>query len=143
MKKKINIKIILLCIFACIIYILPFVCMFIFAIFIDGEKSFEIKGDTVEISGGKMVVENVTGFYDEEYKTYYIVGYLKNKTDKDYTEIDIEYRVYDEKDNILGNASSTYLEQLDKGDTWKFKIMYSDIDAIDVNHFEFYRVSYN
>ena len=54
-----------------------------------------------------MIVENVNGFYDEEYKTYYIVGYLKNKTKDEYRNIDIEYRVYDEENNILGNTDFT------------------------------------
>lgn len=141
MKRISNVKVILLCIFACAIYIVPF--LFLFSVFFDVEKTFEIKEDVVEISNGKMVVENETGFYDEEYKAYYITGYLKNKTDKKYTNVELEYRVYDEKDNILGDAGSTYLEYLDRGDTWKFKVIYSDIDASEVHHFAFHRISYD
>ncbi len=143
MKKTSNSKVILLCVLAGAIYILPFIFMFTFAIFVDGEKKFEIKGDIVEISDGKMVVENATGFYDEEYKAYYVVGYLKNKADKKYTNIELEYRVYDEKNNVLGDAGGTYLEYLDKGDTWKFKVIYSDVDASDVHHFAFHKISYD
>lgn len=143
MKKKANVKIILLCVFAGFLYVLPFLSMFFIAIFFDGEKTFEIKDNVVEISNGKMMVENVDGFYDEEEKMYYIVGYLKNKTDKTYTDIGLQYRVYDEENNVLGSADSVYLEYLAKGENWRFKIMYSDIDASDVHHFELHRVEYN
>lgn len=143
MKRTKNSKIILLCILAIFIYALPFICMFSFAIFFDGEKKFEVKDNLVEISGGKMIVENVNGFYDEEYKTYYIVGYLKNKTKDEYSDINMQYRVYDEENNILGSTDYTYLEHLDEGETWKFKVMYSDIDAKDVHHFEFHRIEYD
>ncbi len=143
MKKTSNIKIILLCILASFIYIAPFLFMFVFSFFFDVEKTFEIKEDVVEISNGKMIVENETGFYDEENKAYYIIGYLKNETDKKYTNVELEYRVYDEEDTILGDAGSTYLEYLDEGDTWKFKVIYSDIDANEVHHFSFHGIVYD
>ena len=42
-----------------------------------------------------------------------------------------DYNVYDKEGNLLGTANA-YIDNLGKGQTWKFKAYYTDIDSKDV-----------
>lgn len=141
MKKTKKWQIVLIVVLAMIIYVLPIASIFVLSYFEEKAKTFEVKDNIIEISKGKLIIENVDSFYDEEDKTYYVTGYLKNTTEKEYEFIDISYRLYDKDGNILGEAT-TYLDNLSSKKTWKFKAIYSDIDAKEVDKFEFLGIDY-
>jgi len=141
MKKTKKWQIILIVALAMIIYVLPIASIFVLSYFEEKAKTFEVKDNIIEISKGKLIIENVDSFYDEEDKTYYVTGYLKNTTEKEYDFIDISYRLYDKDGNILGEAT-TYLDNLSSKKTWKFKATYSDVDANEVDKFEFLGIDY-
>lgn len=141
MKKTKTWKIVLLCILCVVIYLLP-ITGIVFVSYVEEKgKTFEIKDNIIEISKGKMIIEGEDAFYDEKEETYYITGYLKNTTKKEYDNVSVSYRLYDVDSNILGEATS-YLETLGSKKTWKFKAIYSDIDASEVSTFEFLGVDY-
>lgn len=141
MKKTKKWQIILICILGVMIYLLPMVGIFVVSYFEERGKAFEIKNNTIEISKGKMIIEKEDSFYNEDDKTYYITGYLKNTTEDDYDFINIYYRLYDADGNVLGEATA-YLETLSSKKTWKFKAVYNDIDANEVSKFEFLNIDY-
>lgn len=141
MKKTKKWQIILIVVLAMIIYLLPIVSIFVISYFEEKAKTFEVKDNIVEIAKGKLMIEKVESFYDEEDETYYITGYLKNKTENEYSFLDISYRLYDKEGNVLGEATA-YLDNLSSKKTWKFKATYSEIDANEVDHFEFLGIDY-
>lgn len=94
------------------------------------------RNGSISIDDGKLIIQkDIDGYYEEEDKTFYILGTLTNNTSNYYDYIELEYIVYDEEGNILGNASTT-LNQLKKGKSWRFKIAYDEIDAKEVSSFE-------
>lgn len=141
MKKTKTWKIVLLVLLAFLIYALPTILIILFGIFEESPKKFEIKDNIVEISKGKMTITDMESFYNEEDNTYYVTGYLKNKTDKTYTGLSIEIRLYDKEGNILGEETS-YLETLKENKTWRFKISYSGIDSKEVDSYEITEIYY-
>lgn len=141
MKKTKKWQIILIVVLAMIIYVLPIAGIFVLSYFEEKTKTFEVKDKIIEISKGKLIIENVDSFYDEEDKTYYVTGYLKNTTEKEYDFIDISYRLYDKDGNILGDAAA-YLDNLGSKKTWKFKAIYTNIDAKEVEKVEFLEIDY-
>lgn len=141
MQKKNAKKIILILVLGLCVYVLPVIGIFSLFYFSEQDKTFEMKDNIIEISKGKLIIKDATSYYDEEDDTYYIIGYLKNKTENSYDSISLEYRVYDKEGNILGNAM-TYLEELEANKSWKFKAIYSEIDASEIDSFEFSRIDY-
>lgn len=94
------------------------------------------RNGSISIDGGSLTIQKeVEGYYDEQRKVFYILGTLTNNSSDDYDTIDIEYLVYDEEGNVLGNASA-YLNKLKKGQSWKFKVIYDGMDAKDIKKFE-------
>lgn len=101
------------------------------------------RNGSVSINDGKLMIQkDIDGYYEEEDKTFYILGTLTNNTANYYDYIELEYIVYDEEGNILGNASAT-LNQLKKGKSWRFKIVYDGIDAKEVSSFELSNININ
>lgn len=137
-KKK---KIVLLVFLIILVYAVPFTLAMLAIHFENEKKTFEIKDGQVEISKGKMTIEREDAYYNEEEETYYVTGYLKNKTKEDYESISVKYRLYDVDENILGEATA-YLEELEEGQVWKFKATYYEIDAKEVSTFEFSGIDY-
>jgi hypothetical protein len=141
MKKTKKIQIVLLVILAVVIYSLPVVGILFLNKLDEESTKFEVKEDIVDIGNGNMTISNVESFYQEEDEIYYVVGYLKNETDKDYESISLTYRFYDENGIILGDAE-TYVSNLNEQDTWKFKVLFSEIDADLVKTYELIAVKY-
>ncbi len=112
--------------------------IFIIVLFsFDRTSKFDIRNDgTININDEELVVnKDINGYYDEKTNSYYIEGYLKNNENEDYEYVYITFNVYDENNNILGEATAD-LSHLEKKGTWKFKAAYSSVDSKDVAKFK-------
>lgn len=135
MKKK-KWPIVLACILGFVMYIGPFFLVII-SLFIESiPTKFEIKDNNVYIDKGNIVIDNVTSYYSSDDNSYYVIGYAHNKSKKTYNNLALTYRLYDKDGIILGDSLGN-VEELKEGKTWKFKIVYSDIDSNEVDSIEF------
>ena len=82
MKKKKNRIVIIAIIIGILVYISPFI-LIIFGIYIDSKRTdFKVNNDIVYIDGGKITIDNVSSYYNDEDGSYYIIGYAHNNSDK-------------------------------------------------------------
>lgn len=99
------------------------------------------KNGSVSIDDGQLTIEKGTkGYYDEKTDNFYIIGTLTNNSSDDYDYVTINYHVFDKDDNILGNATDS-IDDLEKGKSWKFKVVYQNVDAKEVKKFKINNVS--
>ena len=136
--KKTSKWVIILIVIGCLYYLVP-LGLFFFAMVTDNFKTeYKILNDgTVEIDKNKLtILKDVRGYYNEEKKAYYIEKKIKNNTNKDYNGINIDYYLYNDSGEVLGNAS-TYLQKLGANKTWNFKVIYDEVDARNVYKFEY------
>lgn len=82
----------------------------------------EVKGEDLELEEGH------TGTPDEYGFAYYIEGYIKNNTDKDYSYVQVEFTAYDSEGNTLGTCMDNN-SGLEAQGRWKFKAMCTE--AVD------------
>ncbi len=83
-----------------------------------------------------LINNNITSLYDEEYGTYVVSGYVTNTGENDYYNVVVSYSLYDENNNIIGEATD-YLSRLKDSETWSFAAEYYGIDAQKVARIEF------
>lgn len=99
------------------------------------------KNGSVSIDDGQLTIEKGTkGYYDEKTDNFYIIGTLTNNSSDDYDYVTINYHVSDKDGNILGNATDS-IDNLEKGKSWKFKVVYKNVDAKEVKNFKINNVS--
>lgn len=99
------------------------------------------KNGSVSIDDGQLTIEKGTkGYYDEKTDNFYIIGTLTNNSSDDYDYVTINYHVSDKDGNILGNATDS-IDNLEKGKSWKFKVVYVNVDAKEVKNFKINNVS--
>lgn len=99
------------------------------------------KNVSVSIDDGQLTIEKGTkGYYDEKTDNFYIIGTLTNNSSDDYDYVTINYHVSDKDGNILGNATDS-IDNLEKGKSWKFKVVYENVDAKEVKNFKINNVS--
>lgn len=99
------------------------------------------KNGSVSIDDGQLTIEKGTkGYYDEKTDNFYIIGTLTNNSSDDYDYVTINYHVSDKDGNILGNATAS-IDNLEKGKSWKFKVVYENVDAKEVKNFKINNVS--
>jgi len=137
-KKKNSKWIILIVVLASLYYLVP-IGLFVFAMITDTYKTeYKVLSDgTVQIDKNKITIQaGVKGHYDEEKGIYYIEGKVTNNTDKEYNYLDINYQLYNAEGEVLGEATS-FIQNLGAGKTWNFKATYAEIDAKDVESFEY------
>lgn len=67
-----------------------------------------------------VLEDGYTGGLDETGYFYYIEGYVKNNTDKDYEYVSIEFITYDSEGNTLGSCYDNN-SSLEANGRWKFK----------------------
>lgn len=84
-------------------------------------KSSEQTGKT-EVKEELELEEGYTGAPDEYGIAYYIEGYIKNNTDKDYSYVQVEFTTYDSEGNTLGTCLDNN-SGLEAQGRWKFKAM--------------------
>ncbi len=101
-------------------------------------KMFSDAADEVEKElKGKNLTHNVTKEYDDSF-SHYIEGTVDNKSDKDYSYVQIEFVCYDKDGNNVGTALDN-TNNLLAGETWKFKAigLFTDIKVDHCNFHEF------
>ena len=99
------------------------------------------KNGSVSIDDGQLTIEKGTkGYYDEKTDNFYIIGTLTNNSSDDYDYVTINYHVSDKDGNILGNATDS-IDNLEKGKSWKFKVVYENVYAKEVKNFKINNVS--
>lgn len=99
------------------------------------------KNGSVSIDDGQLTIEKGTkGYYDEKTDNFYIIGTLTNNSSDDYDYVTINYHISDKDGNILGNATDS-IDNLEKGKSWKFKVVYENVDAKEVKNFKINNVS--
>ena len=99
------------------------------------------KNGSVSIDDGQLTIEKGTkGYYDEKTDNFYIIVTLTNNSSDDYDYVTINYHVSDKDGNILGNATDS-IDNLEKGKSWKFKVVYENVDAKEVKNFKINNVS--
>lgn len=79
--------------------------------------------------------------YADEYGVgYYLEGIVTNKTDKDYSYVQIEFICYDKDGNNLGTAMDN-TNNLLGNQTWKYKAMFMGTDAKTVDHCDYHEIT--
>lgn len=143
-KNKGDKKVILLIVLLVVVLFIARFGIFIFAMAVEyifnPNTTIEQVDDRIEISDGKMNITNVTGTYVEDDGYYYITGYLTNNTDKQ-DGVSINYKLKD-KDGIVLGQTFADISYLNPGETWKFKMTYTELDAKDVATFEITDVNF-
>lgn len=81
------------------------------------EKEYE--EDFVFIEGPTLQLADYASY---EFGSY-IVGVVKNNTDKDYDYLQISFTLYDEQGNVIDTAF-TNANNIKAGGTWKFEAMF-------------------
>lgn len=93
-------------------------------------KSNEQTGKTEVKTESLELEEGYTGAPDEYGFAYYIEGYIKNNTDKDYSYVQVEFTTYDSEGNTLGTCLDNN-SGLEAQGRWKFKAMCTEeVDKI-------------
>ena len=96
----------------------------------DTQDSKEQTGTTTVKKEDLELEEGHTGAPDEYGFAYYIEGYIKNNTDKDYSYVQVEFTTYDSEGNTLGTCLDNN-SGLEAQGRWKFKAMcIEEVDKI-------------
>lgn len=85
----------------------------------------EKTGTTTEKKEDVVLEDGHTGSLDEYGAFYYIEGYIKNNSDKDYSYIGVEFTTYDSEGNTLGTCIDNN-SSLEANGRWKFKAICTD-----------------
>ena len=80
---------------------------------------------TKKTTDGVVLEDGHSGSLDEFGTFYYIDGYIKNNTDKDYSYIGVEFTTYDSEGNTLGTCLDNN-SSLEANGRWKFHAICSD-----------------
>lgn len=83
---------------------------------------------TTEKKENLVLEDGYSGSLDEYGALYYIDGYVKNNSDKDYEYVQIEFTAYDSEGNTLGSCYDN-TSSLEADGRWKFKA--SCVDETD------------
>lgn len=88
------------------------------------------KVGTTEKKKELTVEEGHTGALDDYGYSYYIEGYVKNNSEKEYSYVQIDFTTYDSNGNTLGTCLDNN-SGLEPDGRWKFKaICTSDVENI-------------
>lgn len=139
MKRKTPTWVIVLIVAMVVLFYVGFIGL---CIFVSDDSDVKTnKNGSVSIDDGQLTIEKGTkGYYDEKTDNFYIIGTLTNNSSDDYDYVTINYHVSDKDGNILGNATDS-IDNLEKGKSWKFKVVYENVDAKEVKNFKINNVS--
>ena len=139
MKRKTPTWVIVLIVAMVVLFYVGFIGL---CIFVSDDSDVKTnKNGSVSIDDGQLTIEKGTkGYYDEKTDNFYIIGTLTNNSSDDYDYVTINYHVFDKDGNILGNATDS-IDNLGKGKSWKFKVVYENVDAKEVKNFKINNVS--
>lgn len=139
MKRRTPTWVIVLIVATVVLFYVGFIGL---CIFVSDDSDVKTnKNGSVSIDDGQLTIEKGTkGYYDEKTDNFYIIGTLTNNSSDDYDYVTINYHVSDKDGNILGNATDS-IDNLEKGKSWKFKVVYENVDAKEVKNFKINNVS--
>ena len=139
MKRRTPTWVIVLIVATVVLFYVGFIGL---CIFVSDDSDIKTnKNGSVSIDDGQLTIEKGTkGYYDEKTDNFYIIGTLTNNSSDDYDYVTINYHVSDKDGNILGNATDS-IDNLEKGKSWKFKVVYENVDAKEVKNFKINNVS--
>lgn len=139
MKRKTPTWVIVLIVAIVVLFYVGFIGL---CIFVSDDSDVKTnKNGSVSIDDGQLTIEKGTkGYYDEKTDNFYIIGTLTNNSSDDYDYVTINYHVSDKDGNILGNATDS-IDNLEKGKSWKFKVVYENVDAKEVKNFKINNVT--
>lgn len=139
MKRRTPTWVIVLIVAMVVLFYVGFIGL---CIFVSDDSDIKTnKNGSVSIDDGQLTIEKVTkGYYDEKTDNFYIIGTLTNNSSDDYDYVTINYHVSDKDGNILGNATDS-IDNLEKGKSWKFKVVYENVDAKEVKNFKINNVT--
>ena len=139
MKRRTTTWVIVLIVAMVVLFYVGFIGL---CIFVSDDSDVKTnKNGSVSIDDGQLTIEKGTkGYYDEKTDNFYIIGTLTNNSSDDYDYVTINYHVSDKDGNILGNATDS-IDNLEKGKSWKFKVVYENVDAKEVKNFKINNVS--
>lgn len=139
MKRRTPTWVIVLIVAMVVLFYVGFIGL---CIFVSDDSDIKTnKNGSVSIDDGQLTIEKGTkGYYDEKTDNFYIIGTLTNNSSDDYDYVTINYHVFDKDGNILGNATDS-IDNLEKGKSWKFKVVYENVDAKEVKNFKINNVS--
>lgn len=139
MKRRTPTWVIVLIVVMVVLFYVGFIGL---CIFVSDDSDVKTnKNGSVSIDDGQLTIEKGTkGYYDEKTDNFYIIGTLTNNSSDDYDYVTINYHVSDKDGNILGNATDS-IDNLEKGKSWKFKVVYENVDAKEVKNFKINNVS--
>lgn len=139
MKRRTPTWVIVLIVAMVVLFYVGFIGL---CIFVSDDSDIKTnKNGSVSIDDGQLTIEKGTkGYYDEKKDNFYIIGTLTNNSSDDYDYVTINYHVSDKDGNILGNATDS-IDNLEKGKSWKFKVVYENVDAKEVKNFKINNVS--
>lgn len=96
----------------------------------ESSSSNNEKTQTTTKQEALVLEDGHTGAPDEYGIAYYIEGYIKNNSDKDYSYVQVEFTAYDAEGNILDSCLDNN-SGLEANGRWKFKAMCTaDADKI-------------
>lgn len=72
----------------------------------------------------KFVLTEDHGYADEYGFAYYIEGVVTNKTDKEYSYVQVSFNVYDADGNVIGSCLDN-VNNLEANGTWRIKAICS------------------
>lgn len=91
----------------------------------DDEDNSKESNSTTTVKKEKLELEDGHYGYSDEYGiSYYIEGYVKNNTDKNYNYVQISFTTYDSEGNTIGSCLDNN-SSLDANGRWKFKAICS------------------
>lgn len=139
MKRRTPTWVIVLIVATVVLFYVGFIGL---CIFVSDDSDIKTnKNGSVSIDDGQLTIEKGTkGYYEEKTDNFYIIGTLTNNSSDDYDYVTINYHVSDKDGNILGNATDS-IDNLEKGKSWKFKVVYENVDAKEVKNFKINNVS--
>ena len=139
MKRRTTTWVIVLIVAMVVLFYVGFIGI---CIFVSDDSDVKTnKNGSVSIDDGQLTIEKGTkGYYDEKTDNFYIIGTLTNNSSDDYDYVTINYHVSDKDGNILGNATDS-IDNLEKGKSWKFKVVYENVDAKEVKNFKINNVT--
>lgn len=139
MKRRTPTWVIVLIVAMVVLFYVGFIGL---CIFVSDDSDIKTnKNGSVSIDDGQLTIEKGTkGYYAEKTDNFYIIGTLTNNSSDDYDYVTINYHVSDKDGNILGNATDS-IDNLEKGKSWKFKVVYENVDAKEVKNFKINNVS--
>ncbi len=114
---------------AILIYMIPFIAIMGGVTYsILNQTKYEEKDNQIIVNKDKVIINDITSYYNSETEEYIISGYINNSK-KDYS-ISITFDVYDANNYIIGQAYANL--DMKKGNSYKFKAVYFEDDAKEV-----------